>query len=214
MNLNQYIESTNLSMSLAAADIDQLVSEAIELSCLGVCVPPYWVQRAKREMGEASLQLVTVIGYPLGYQMTATKVKETEIALQDGADEIDVVVNATAFRTDINWVKVELARLSKLIHEGEAAMKVILETDLWSDLEIIQLLKLCADTGVDFAKTSTGYHREPVTPEMISIFRENLPSNVGVKASGGIKTKDQALALIKAGADRLGTSSAKQILES
>lgn len=212
MKLNQYIESTNLSMTLVASDVDKLVSEAIEFNCLGVCVPPYWVRRAKREIGEAALQLVTVIGYPLGYQMTETKIKETEVALADGADEIDVVVNATAFRTEPNWVKTELARLSGLIHAGEATLKLILETDLWSQPELVQLLNLCADSGVDYAKTSTGYHRDPVTPEMITFFRENLPSNVGIKASGGIKTTDQALALINAGADRLGTSSARQIL--
>jgi deoxyribose-phosphate aldolase len=214
MELNRYIESTNLSITANAHDIDQLVHEAKELEVLGVCVPPYWVKRAAREISQSDLQLVTVIGYPLGYQMTDVKIKETEVALSDGANEIDIVMNCSAFVEEMNWVKIELVRLAQVIHQSDAIMKVILETDLWSDAQLIDALKICADAGVDFAKTSTGYHRNPVTPEVISLFRKNLPSNVGIKASGGIKTIDQAQALIHAGADRLGTSSAAQLVAS
>lgn len=213
MELNRFIESTNLSMTMVDRDVDSLVSSAIELHCHGVCVPPYWVKRARREIGEADLQLVTVIGYPLGYQMTESKIKETEIALTEGAAEIDVVINAGAFKTQAEWVKIELVKLAQLVHDQDAILKVILETDLWTNDETINLLRICADAGVDFAKTSTGYHRQPVSPEVIRLFRQNLPSNVGIKASGGIKTKEQALALIEAGADRIGTSSALQILQ-
>jgi deoxyribose-phosphate aldolase len=212
VELNRFIEFTNLGMSLDSSDIDSLVSEALALECLGVCVPPYWVKRASREIDNHPLQLVTVVGYPLGYQMTASKIFETTKALEDGANEIDVVINATAFRTDVNWVKIELSKLSRLVHEHEGILKVILETDLWNPSQLKILLKICVDAGVDFAKTSTGYHRNPVSPDLISFLRSNLPLNVGIKASGGIRTKDQAQALIDAGADRLGTSSAKQIL--
>jgi deoxyribose-phosphate aldolase len=214
MNVNKYIESTNLSMTMSGSDVDRLVAEAVDLNCLGICVPPYWVKRARREIGNNDLILVTVIGYPLGYQMTETKITETELALKQGANEIDVVINASAFSTEINWVKVELAKLAKRIHDSGALLKVILETDLWNDKELITLLSICADTGVDIAKTSTGYHRDAVTPEMIKFFRQHLPTRIGIKASGGIKTKEQAKMLIEAGADRLGTSSAKQILNS
>jgi deoxyribose-phosphate aldolase len=212
MELHRYLESTNLSMTLNDKDIDVLVSEAKHLNCLGVCVPPYWVKRAKREIGSSDLQLVTVVGYPLGYQRTESKIKETELALADGADEIDVVVNASAYRSNVSWVKIELAKLSALIHEHQAIFKVILETDLWNKEQQDGLLRICSEVGVDYAKTSTGYHRNPVTPEVITHFRQTLPSNVGIKASGGIKTREQAIALIEAGADRLGTSSAKALL--
>ena len=213
MELNRHIESTNLSITITGKDVDILVKESIDLNVLGICVPPFWVKRAAREIGVHDLQLVTVIGYPLGYQMTDAKLKETECALVDGATEIDVVLNCSAYADQMEWAKIELVKLSKMIHDASAVMKVILETDLWSNEQLIELLKICADAGVDFAKTSTGYHRNPVTPEVIALFRKHLPSNVGIKASGGIKTLDQAKALIAAGADRLGTSSAAQILK-
>jgi deoxyribose-phosphate aldolase len=212
MEINKHIESTNLSMTMTDLDVDLLVKEAIELNCMGVCVPPYWVSRARREIGNHDLKLVTVIGYPLGYQMTETKIKETELALNQGASEIDVVINASAFKTNPNWVKNELVGLSDIIHQAGGLLKVILETDLWSKSELFTLLTLCADSGVDIAKSSTGYHRNPVTPEIIAFFRKHLPIHMGIKASGGIKTKEHALELLASGADRLGTSSAFQIL--
>lgn len=213
MQLNQFIEATSLSMTLQGKDVESLIQEAIRLGCVGVCVPPYWVKKAQREIGEEPLQLVTVIGYPLGYQMSETKVVEARRALEDGANELDVVVNAAAFLSDPSWVKVELAKLAGIAHDQGAMLKAILEVDLWDNEQLKKLLAICAAAGVDFAKTSTGYHRAAVTPEIIRFFRSQLPSNVGIKASGGIRTKSQALELIEAGAERLGTSSALEILQ-
>jgi deoxyribose-phosphate aldolase len=199
-------------MTIQGKEVDTLISEAKSLGVYGVCVPPFWVKRASREVGDADLQLITVVGYPLGYQMTEVKMEEARLAIRDGATEIDVVINASSFANGMPWTKIELAKLSNYLHEEGILLKVIIETELWNEHQMSKLARMVADVGADFLKTSTGYHRKPVTPEEISFLRQQLPSNVGIKASGGVKTKAQAIALIEAGADRLGTSSASQIL--
>ena len=211
--LARFIESTNLNPQMTGKDVDFLVSEAKDLKVLGVCVPPFWVKRASREIATADLQLVTVIGFPLGYQMTETKVEEARLALRDGANELDLVMNISAFKDGMPWPKVEFARMSKLAHEHEALLKVIIEVAYLSDEEICKAARLCADAGVDFVKTSTGFARGgEATVEHISLLRATLPSSVGIKASAGIKTKAQVEDLLEAGADRIGTSSARNIL--
>lgn len=211
--ISRCIESTNLNITIQGKDVDSLVAEAKDLEVHGICIPPFWVKRASREIGDSNLQLVTVVGYPLGYQMTEVKMEEARLAVRDGANEVDVVVNASSFSNNMPWTKIELAKLSNFLHSEGVILKVIVETELWNDEQLIKLARIVADTGADFLKTSTGYHRQPVTPEEITFFRQHLPSNVGIKASGGIKTAQQAQSLIKAGADRLGTSSAGQILK-
>lgn len=203
----RYIEYTNLDPKITGKDVDNLIKEALDHKILGVCVPPFWVKRAAREIGNNDLQLITTAGYPLGFHMTETKMEETRLALRDGANEIDVVLNFTSFAEGLPWTKIELVKLSKLIHDEGAFMKVIVETDLWTSDQLLKILRLCADAGVDFVKTSTGYHRAPVSVEIIRSIRGFLPSNVGIKASGGIRSLEVANALIEAGADRIGTSS-------
>ncbi|MTI21650.1 deoxyribose-phosphate aldolase [Fulvivirga sp. RKSG066] len=213
-NINRFIEHTNLKPTITGKDVDLLVKEAKTHNFLGVCVPPFWVKRASREIGEADIQLVTVAGFPLGYNMTETKVEEIKLALRDGADEIDLVMNVSAIKDGMPWPKIEFAKCSKLVHDEYKILKVIIETALLTDEEIIKACKLCADAGVDFVKTSTGFASAGAMVEHIKLMRENLPSNVGIKASGGIKTHDDAIAMIKAGADRLGTSSGIEIVKS
>jgi len=212
-NLNRFIESTNLSPQLTGKDVDLLIAEAKELQVLGVCVPPFWVKRASREIATSDLQLVTVIGFPLGYQMTEAKMEEAQLALRDGANELDLVMNVSAFKDGMHWPKIEFAKMAKLAHDHEAMLKVIIEVAYLNDDEIRKASLMCADAGVDFVKTSTGFAPTGgATPHHISTIRETIPSNVGIKASAGIKTKEQTIALIEAGADRIGTSSAKVIL--
>lgn len=213
MNLAGYIEHTNLNPTLSIASIDKLVEEARQYGFLGVCVPPFWVKRAKREIGNEKIVLVTVAGFPLGYNMTETKLDEMQRAIDNGADEIDVVWNISAFKTGIPWTKIEIAKCSKLAHDHQKLLKVIIETAYLSDVEIEQASKLCADAGVDFVKTSTGFAPEGAKAEHITLMRRALPSTVGIKASGGIKTRAHAEALIDAGASRIGTSSGIAILE-
>lgn len=213
MNLAGYIEQTRLSPTLTIRDIDELVEEAKQFSFFGICVPPFWVKRAKREIGTAAIALVSVAGFPLGYGMTESKLEEIKLALRDGADEIDVVWNISSFKTGLPWTKIELAKCSKLVHDHQKLLKVIIETAYLSDEEIVQACKLCADAGADFVKTSTGFAPAGARVEHVRLMRESLPAAVRIKASGGIKTREQALALIAAGADRLGTSSGKSLLE-
>ncbi len=212
-NIQRFIEQTILKPQTVDSDIDKLVAEAKEHGFVGICVPPFWVKKAKREIGDANIQLVTVVGFPLGYNMTETKVFETEQAIQNGADEIDVVWSTTSFKTGMNWPKIELAKLASLCHEHERILKVIIETAYLSDEEIIDACKICADSGVDYVKTSTGFAAEGAQIRHIKLMRENLPSNVGIKASGGIKSYAQAIAMIEAGADRIGTSSGVEIVK-
>ncbi|TAH21663.1 MAG: deoxyribose-phosphate aldolase [Cytophagales bacterium] len=212
--INQYLEHTKLSPIFTSDDCEQLINEAIETQCVGVCVPPYWVKKARRDLGNSPVKLVTVIGFPLGYQRTEVKMKEVEIALQDGADELDVVMNISAFKTGMmTWVKGELAQFAKACHQQNNLLKVIIETAYLCENEIIRASKLSADAGADFVKTSTGFAPEGAKVAHIELMRENLPKEVGIKASGGIKNLQQALDLIRAGANRVGTSSAIQIVK-
>lgn len=208
MDLPRHLEHTNLSPTLTIGDIDRLVVEAKQYNFLGICVPPFWVKRAKREIGADSVTLVTVAGFPLGYSMTETKIDEIKRALDNGANEVDVVWNISSFKTGIPWTKIEIAKCAKTCHERVALLKVIIETAYLSNDEIKEACSLCADAGADFVKTSTGFAPTGATVEHVQLMRASLPSSVGIKASGGIKTRDQAIELIKAGADRIGTSSA------
>lgn len=212
--LAQYIEHTNLSPTLTIGDIDRLVDEAKQYSFFGVCVPPFWVKRAQREIGTSPIALVTVAGFPLGYNMTETKLDEIKRAIENGADEIDVVWNVTSFKTGIPWTKIEVAKCSKLAHDHQKLLKVIIETAYLSDNEIETACKICADAGADFVKTSTGFASAGAKTEHVTIMRRALPPTVNIKASGGIKSKAFAIELIQAGATRLGTSSSLSIINS
>ena len=177
-------------------------------------MPPFWVKRAKREMGSDPTTLVTVAGFPLGYNLTETKLDELNRALDHGANEVDVVWNLSAFKTGHPWTKVEIAKCAKACHDRHAMLKVIIETAYLPDEEIKQACALCADAGADFVKTSTGFASAGAKVEHIQLMRSVLPPSVGIKASGGIKTRDQALALLTAGADRIGTSSGVAMMQS
>jgi deoxyribose-phosphate aldolase len=214
MDLATRIEHTNLNPQLQIGDIDKLVGEAISYGFFGICVPPFWVRRAFRERSNHPLRLVTVAGFPFGYNMTETKLDEISRAIDNGADEIDVVWNMSSFKTGIPWTKIDIARCSKLAHDHERIIKVIIETAYLSDQEIVHACKLCADAGADFVKTSTGYAPHGAKAEQIRIMKNSLPPGVGIKASGGIKTLEQAMSMIDAGADRIGTSSGVSIIQS
>lgn len=213
IQFNRYLESTLLKPTMTGAEVDQLVKDAIEGQFIGVCVPPFWVKKVHRELEGQDIQVVTVIGFPFGYQDTATKVFETKEAIKNGADELDLVWSQTAFHSGMNWPKIEIAQISKVCHDEDRALKVIIETAYLSQEQIREACLICQDSGVDFVKTSTGYASSGAKVEDILLMRESLSSNVGIKASGGIKTLDFALSLIEAGADRLGTSAAKDLMK-
>ena len=171
------------------------------------------MKRAQRVIGKDPIVLVTVAGFPLGYNMTETKLDEIKRAIDNGANEVDVVWNISSFKTGIPWTKIEIAKCSKLTHDYQRLLKVIIETAYLSTDEIIEACKMCADAGVDFVKTSTGFAPSGAQVEHVALMRKVLPVEVGIKASGGIKTREQAIAMIEAGADRIGTSSGIKIVE-
>ena len=213
IKLNRYLESTLLKPTLTDKEVDLLVLEAVEEQFVGVCVPPFWVKKVKRELREEDIQVVTVIGFPFGYETTETKVAQLKTALTDGADELDMVWSQTAFHSGMSWPKIEIAQLAKICHQEERVLKVIIETAYLTPSQIQEACIICQDAGADFVKTSTGFAPHGATLEDIALMRETLPSTVGVKASGGIKTLEFALDLIQAGADRIGTSAAKSLME-
>ena len=202
LNLNRFIEHTALKPTLTDMDIDKLVEEAVEYEFLGVCVPTFWVKKAKRIVKGHGIQLVTVIGFPLGYQMTENKLDEIKLAIDNGANELDIVMNVSAFKSGMSWVKTELAKCAQLIHDNDCLMKVIIETAYLSTEEIVKASILCQDAGTDFVKTSTGFAPEGAKVEHIELIRSTINSNVGVKASGGIRDLDTSIKMIEAGADR------------
>lgn len=212
-NINTTIEQTNLKPGLTDQDIYDLVNAAVEYNFYGICVPPFWVKKASRELSKTAVKLITVAGFPLGYNMTETKLEEMELAIRDGAHEIDMVMNISAFKANMPWVKIEIAKCASLTHASGCILKVIIETAYLSKPEIEKACKICADAGADFVKTSTGFASEGATLENIELMRSVLPDSVGIKASGGIKNYAQAKALINAGAERIGTSSGVLIVK-
>jgi deoxyribose-phosphate aldolase len=211
--LNRYLESTLLTPTVTEQDIERLVREAREEQFIGICVPPFWVKKVKRDLRDEDIKVVTVVGFPFGYESTETKVAQLKAAIKDGADELDVVWSQTAFHSGMTWPKIELAQLSKICHEEERLLKVIVETAYLTPAQLQEACAICVDAGADFVKTSTGYAPYGARVEDVTLMRQALPSTVGVKASGGIKTLEAALDLIRAGADRIGTSSAKSLMD-
>ena len=207
MQIKDYIEHTLLKPTALASDMEQLAQEAVEYGMFGVCIPPYWVKKIKRDLKNTPVSVVSVIGFPLGYQMSQAKVAEALQAVHDGADELDVVMNLSAFKANPKgWVKPEFARLAKELHEASCLLKVILETAYLTDEEIVLACQICMDAGVDFVKTSTGFAPQGATVEHIQLMRQTVGNALGVKASGGVRNYEQAIAMIEAGADRIGTS--------
>lgn len=215
MSIIRFLEYTALSPTLTYQQVNEVISQTKEYPFIGLCLPPFWVKKAARELKDGNTQVVTVVGFPFGYQMSHTKEAEIRQALKDGADELDIVMNISAFKSGMPWAKIEIAKYAGIIHAEEAMMKVIIETAYLTDEEIVTACQLCADAGADFVKTSTGWaDAGGAKSEHIKLMRKSLPSSVGVKASGGIKTYEQAKAMLDAGADRIGTSSAIEIINS
>ena len=213
INLNRFIEHTALKPTLTEKHITLLVEDAIEHEFLGVCVPTFWVKKANREISNNNIQLVTVIGFPLGYQMTQNKVEEIKLAIDNGANELDVVMNVSAFKSGMTWAKTEIAKCANIVHQNDCLLKVIIETAYLSNSEIVSAAIFCQDAGADFVKTSTGFAPAGAKIEHVKLIRSSVNSNVGVKASGGIKDLKTAISMIDAGADRLGVSAGVNIMK-
>lgn len=214
MNISKHIEHTNLKPNAVAEDIIQLCTEAIEHGFYGVCVPPYFVQLAKKTLKKAPVKIISVAGFPFGYNTVSSKVEETKKAINSGADEIDMVVNIAAFKSgDIATVQNDIQAVVTACHLQNKHVKVIIETCYLNEAEIKTLCKICSDCEADFVKTSTGYGPEGATLEAVKLMRKNLSSKIKIKAAGGIKTKEFAIELMEAGAERIGSSASIQLVQ-
>jgi deoxyribose-phosphate aldolase len=208
MNLARMIDHTLLKPDAVRVEIEQLCAEALHYGFAGVCVNPSYVQTAAKLLRGSSVNVCTVIGFPLGATSTAAKVFETIQALQDGAQEVDMVINVGMLKSgDCSFVRNDIAAVVEAARIRNAATKVSLETCLLTDEEIIIVCSLAKDAGADFVKTSTGFSKGGATVHDIVLMRKTVGAAIGVKASGGIRTREQALAMIAAGATRIGTSS-------
>ena len=214
MELKNYIEHTLLKPEATKEDLKKLFTEAVQYGFFGVCVNPANVKFAKEFLQNSEVKIVSVIGFPLGASKTVTKAFEARQAVNDGADEIDMVLNVGEMKDKNYEFVIEDVKQVKLAC-ADKKLKVILETDLLSDEEIAIATKLCIEGGCDFVKTSTGFLKNGVgaTVEAVKIMAKEVEgTNVKIKASAGIKTKEKAIALIEAGASRLGTSSGVQLV--
>ncbi|MFI5152309.1 MAG: deoxyribose-phosphate aldolase [Chitinophagales bacterium] len=214
VNISRYIDHTFLKPVTRHTDIRKLCDEAIQYQFAAVCVPPTLVTYSKRLLRESDIRIATVIGFPFGYSVTSAKISETIQAIDDGADELDVVINLISLKNgDWGSLENEMEEISGLVHGRSKLIKVIIETGALSNEEIISCCSLYGRMPVDFLKTSTGFMEKGVTIEAVKLMKKNLPSTVRIKASGGIRNYAFAKELIEAGATRLGSSSGVAILE-
>ncbi|GAA5344544.1 deoxyribose-phosphate aldolase [Planifilum fimeticola] len=210
-NLASIIDHTLLKPEATASDIDRLCQEALESEFAAVCVNPWWVSRAAERLKESDVQVCTVVGFPLGATTTEVKAAETKRAVADGASEIDMVMNIGAFKSgDRQGVEEDIRAVVRAA--GGRTVKVILETGLLDEGEIRLACELAKAAGAHFVKTSTGFGPGGATVEAVRIMREAVGPEMGVKASGGIRSLAAAKKMISAGANRIGTSSGVAIL--
>lgn len=213
-NLNNYIEHTLLKQDATKQDFTKLFEEAKENQFLGVCVNPCYVKLAKESLKNSNVKVVTVIGFPLGANTTKTKVFETTNAISDGADEIDMVINVTKVKDrDTEFIVDEISQIKRACEKHN--LKVILETDLLTKEDIKYACECAIKGGADFVKTSTGFVKGGVGAKVEDVelmYQTVKNAGLQVKASGGIRDKETAISMIKAGAVRLGTSSGVKII--
>jgi deoxyribose-phosphate aldolase len=202
------IDHTVLKPTTTVADIEKLCAEALQYGFAAVCVPPLFVKKAVSLVAGSAVKVATV-----GYSAIEAKVAETVLAIVDGADELDVVINISAIKNnDWQFLANEINTLMPIIRQKSKVVKIIIESGVLTDNEIIQCCDLYGAAGVDFMKTSTGYAEKGATVEAVALMRRHLADAVKIKASGGIKSYTFAQELVAAGADRLGCSSSVQIV--
>lgn len=214
MNIATYIDHTILKPTTLTADVKALCEEANENSMAAVCVPPMFVKQAKSLLQNSNVKVATVIGFPFGYSAVESKLAEVLLAIVDGADELDMVINISALKNnDWQYLAGEINAILPIIRTKKKVLKVIIESGLLTDEEIIKCCDLYGLAGVDFLKTSTGYAESGATVHAVKLIRKHLADTVKIKASGGIRTFKFAKELIEAGADRIGCSSSLKIIE-
>jgi len=212
-NIAAHFDHTNLRVQATPNDIIKVCTEAKEFGFAAVCIQPCYVALCKELLRGTDVGVCTVIGFPNGYSTTAVKVYESKIAIEQGADEIDVVINNCHTKAgDWKSVQRELEQIVAVAAPAGVAVKVIIEATLLSEEEIVKACEVCVNAKVDFVKTSTGVNGK-ATPEQVKIMRGCLPADMKIKAAGGIRTLDDARNYVSLGADRLGASSSVKIMK-
>ncbi len=213
MPLNKYIDHTVLKPTCLVSDIEKLCFEAKQYDFAAVCVPPNFVKLAKEKVAGSSVKVATVIGFPFGYSATEAKIAEIILAMVDGADELDVVANISAIKNG-DWTAIadEINHILPIIRSKDKVVKIIIESGVLTDDEIIKCCDIYGIAGIDYLKTSTGYAEKGASVEAVKLFRKYLPDQVQIKASGGIRDYAMAKLMIDAGATRIGCSAGVAIV--
>jgi len=209
----KYIDHTLLKPEAEAGDIEKLCAEALDYNFASVCINPGYIETASKIIQGSQVKVCTVIGFPLGANTTETKVFEALDAIGRGASEIDMVINIGRFKSkEYDYVENEIKAIVRAIG-GRALLKVIVETCLLEDWEIEKVCEVVRASGADFIKTSTGFSKAGATLHHIELMKRVLGDSIGIKASGGIRTYDDALSMIQAGATRIGASASVAICD-
>ncbi len=208
-----FIDHTLLKADATDKEFETLCKEADENGFMSVCVNPHWISKCKNLLKDSSVRVCTVIGFPLGANHSSIKKAETSQAIADGADEVDMVINiGAALSGQMDIVKADISAVVQEAKKNNILSKVILETAYLSNEQIVEICKICLEAGADFVKTSTGFAKGGATVEHISLMRQTVGKNAGVKASGGVRDYAGALAMLKAGATRIGASASLRII--
>jgi deoxyribose-phosphate aldolase len=209
---NKYIDHTNLKNDSVNEDIINLCNDAIKYGFASVCVYPYYVSLVNKLLLDSDVNVCTVIGFPSGMSTTSTKVFETRDAVMNGANEIDMVINVAALKNkEYDYVKDEILAIKDVVNGN--ILKVIIETCLLNEDEIIKMTEICNETGVDFIKTSTGFGSYGARVCDVELINKHKDSDLQIKASGGIRDMEMMKKMILAGATRIGTSNGVKIME-
>ncbi|MBO0472115.1 deoxyribose-phosphate aldolase [Enterococcus ureasiticus] len=213
MEVNQMIDHTILKADAKEEDVLRIVEEAKKYEFFSVCINPCWVAIAKEHLAGTSVDVCTVIGFPLGANTSEVKAYEATDAINNGATEVDMVINVGALKS--KQYKKVLKDIQAVVDaaKGKALVKVIIETALLTDEEKVKVCELAKEAGADFVKTSTGFSTGGATVADVKLMRETVGPDMGVKASGGIHNEAEAVAMIEAGATRIGTSAGVAIME-
>ena len=213
-NIASYIDHPLLKQTTTLAEVDKICVEASMENYAAVCIPPRYVADAKKLLDGSRVKVATVIGFPLGYNVTDVKLKEINDAIAMGADELDMVHDLCALKSN-NWklLEDEIEACLQPVMEAGKVMKVILETGILTDSEIIRCCEMYSNYKIDYIKTSTGYADIGASVNSVRLIRKHIPARMGIKASGGISTYAFAKELIEAGATRIGCSASNKIMK-
>lgn len=211
MELNKYIDHTNLKQDMSEQDLIKLVNEAKEYDFFSICINPCWVKQASELLAGSNTNVCSVIGFPLGANTTNIKVLEAKEAIENGASEIDMVINVSKLKDkDYEYVYNEIKKIKEAI--GDNVLKVIIEACLLTDEEKTIACQIIMKAGANFVKTSTGMSTGGATVEDVKLFKEVVGDTTLIKAAGGVRTYEDAISMIEAGANRIGTSGGVKIV--